>query len=80
MKKTSGKFIALTLLIAAIISLTFLKAKNNTEQKDSVIESTSSNKEAKSPAPILLEKIEAGYKFYSPCINYSGEQAKNEGC
>lgn len=30
--------------------------------------------------PIRLDSEKSGYKFYSPCINYSGQLAKNDGC
>ncbi|MBL7930340.1 MAG: hypothetical protein JNL60_00475 [Bacteroidia bacterium] len=76
MKTSSKKLLAFALFIAGLTSLTFLKAEHKPEKKEMLEKSTKN----KSVDPVLLEKVKAGYKFYSPCINYSGQLAKNEGC
>lgn len=76
MKNSSKKLLALVVLIIAVTSLTLIKAERKTEKAEPFMNS----KGKKSTEPILLEKIQSGYKFYSPCINYSGQLVKNEGC
>lgn len=76
MKNSSKKMFALVMIVIALICLPFLRAERLAENPETFIDSA----KKKPGDPILLEKVEAGYKFYTPCINYSGQRAKNEGC
>lgn len=70
----------LTILFAATSILLSIMACEKNKLREVGPNSDAAKTQPKTPEPILLESIKSGYKFYSPCINYSGKIAKNEGC
>ncbi len=76
--RTPQKRLTILFATVAILATTMAcekKTISNVKQA-SAAETTATKKNE----PILLESIKSGYKFYSPCINYTGKIAKNEGC